>query len=170
MGVLLNVRRGEKPIIPPQRAVHGIVFVLGLRISRCLPGVTVRLNGTRSLRMRVLLVVRKPELTPCGSTMITAVKTRKGSDAITSDQWHVVHARFLGADGRCRFGRSVTSEHVDRGACVKAARALLARIRAEAGEVPPDQRDEVFVRRPGFKSLKTVNHRVKRSAPGGRRE
>ena len=102
--------------------------------------------------------------------MITAVKTRKGTDAITSDQWHVVHARFLGGDERGRFGRSISSEHVDRVACVKAARALVARIRAEAGDVPDDPRDQVFVRRPGFKSLKTANHRVKRRAPREGRE
>jgi hypothetical protein len=101
--------------------------------------------------------------------MITAVKTRKGTDAITSDQWHVVHARFLGGDER-GFARSISSEHVDRGACVKAARALIARIRAEAGDVPADQRDQVFVRRPGFKSLKAANHRVKRGAPREGRE
>ena len=97
--------------------------------------------------------------------MITAAKTRKGSEAITSDRWHVVHSRFHEAGGDSTFGRSVSSEHDDRGSCVQAARALLERVRAEAGKVPAGQRDQVFVRRPGFKSLKTATHRVKRKMP-----
>lgn len=104
------------------------------------------------------------------ATMITAVKTRKGADAITSDQWHVVHARCLGTDGSWRFERSVASEHRDRGACVKAARALLTRVRAEHAGVPLDQSDQILVRKPGFKSLKATTHRVKSKAqrPDGR--
>ncbi len=102
--------------------------------------------------------------------MITAAKTRKGTEAITSDQWHVVHARYLGPDERRPFRRYVHSEHADRGACVLAARALIAKIRAEAGPVPPGQRDEVFVRRPGYKSLETSRRRTKPGASRGRGE
>ena len=92
--------------------------------------------------------------------MITDVVTTRGSAAITSDQWHVVHSRFTDARRRLPFSRLVSSEHADRAACVVAARGLIARLRAEAGKnVPAAQRDEVFVRRPGYKSLKTARRR-----------
>lgn len=98
--------------------------------------------------------------------MITAVKTRKGTDAITSDHWHVVHSHFVGTGERRPFRRSIDSEHGDRTACVTAARALLAKLRAEAGTLPLHERDEVFVRRPGFKSLQVSTRRAtRRSAP-----
>ena len=45
--------------------------------------------------------------------MITSVKTSTGAEAITSDQWHVVHARFLGG-GKRPFSRSISSEHEDK--------------------------------------------------------
>jgi hypothetical protein len=94
--------------------------------------------------------------------MITSVKTRKGSEAITSDQWHVVHSRFTQAQVGAPFRRHVTSEHGDRAACVKAARELMANLRAASAGVPPDQQDEVFVCRPGFKSLRVARRRTSR--------
>lgn len=93
--------------------------------------------------------------------MITGVKTRKGTEAITSDHWHVVHSRYLGTGQSRPFSRSISSEHDDRGECVKAARALVARLRADAGALPQDERDEVFVRKPNFKSLKLSKRRIK---------
>jgi hypothetical protein len=91
--------------------------------------------------------------------MITTVDTRKGAEAITSDHWHVVHARFVGAAADLPFARSVTSEHDDRPSCIRAARTLVAQIRRDAGVVPEAERDQVFVRRPGFKSLKSASRR-----------
>jgi hypothetical protein len=91
--------------------------------------------------------------------MITTVETRKGTEAITSDRWHVVHARFVGAQADLPFARSVSSEHDDRKSCVRAARALRAKVRKEAGTVPVAEQDQVFVRRPGFKSLKAARRR-----------
>jgi hypothetical protein len=96
--------------------------------------------------------------------MITSVKTSTGAEAITSDHWHVVHARFLGA-GKRPFSRSVSSEHEDRASCAKAATALMAKLRVDSKAVPVDERDQVFVRRPGFKSLKLSKRREKRSRP-----
>ena len=91
--------------------------------------------------------------------MITTVETSKGTEAITSDRWHVVHARFVGARARLPFARSISSEHDDRKSCVQAAKALIAKVRSEAGTVPLAEQDQVFVRRPGFKSLKAARRR-----------
>jgi hypothetical protein len=102
--------------------------------------------------------------------MISTVDTRKGTQAVTSDRWHVVHARFVGGQSRFPFVRSISSEHEDRAACVDAARALIARVRSEAGDVPAEERDQVFVRRPGFKSVKNSKRRQARPrGEGGRR-
>jgi hypothetical protein len=97
--------------------------------------------------------------------MITTVETRKGTEAITSDRWHVVHARYLGENVRLPFRRSISSEHDDRSTCVEAARALLAKLREQAGGVPEAERDQVFVRRPGFKSVKQAKRRTGRTPP-----
>jgi hypothetical protein len=96
------------------------------------------------------------------SSMITDTKMKSGTDAITSDQWHVVHSRFIGKGRRLPFSRLIHSEHTDRATCVVAARALRAKLRAEADSIPPAERDEVFVRQPGYKSLKIAKRRIPR--------
>jgi hypothetical protein len=93
--------------------------------------------------------------------MIQEVVTSKGAQAITSDQWHVVHSRFVEAGRQRPFVRGVESEHADRAACVRAARALRRKLATEAGAAPVEERDEVFVRKPGFKSLKKARRRAK---------
>ncbi len=90
--------------------------------------------------------------------MIQAVKTKKGTKAITSDRWHVVHSRFQGTGGKLLFVRTVHSEHDDRGGCLEAARVLWGRLSSD-GAVPVAQRDEVFVCRPNYKSLERSRHR-----------
>ena len=100
--------------------------------------------------------------------MISTVDTRKGTAALTSDRWHVVHARFVGTQVRLPFVRSISSEHDTRESCVQAARALVARVRGDAGEQPAEQRDQVFVRRPGFKTLKNSKRWIARPSKGGR--
>jgi hypothetical protein len=95
--------------------------------------------------------------------MISVVQTTKGREALTSDRWHVVHARFHANGKALPFHRSISSEHDDRVACVRAARALLTKLRAESVDVPPGERDEVFVRRPGFKSIKVATARSRRN-------
>jgi hypothetical protein len=97
--------------------------------------------------------------------MISTVETRKGTEAVTSDRWHVVHARHVGGRAKLPFLRSISSEHEDRGACVKAARKLIARVRSETPDVPVAERDQVFVRRPGFKSIKNSTRRSARTRP-----
>jgi hypothetical protein len=95
--------------------------------------------------------------------MIREVLTSKGVAAVTSDQWHVVHSRFAVVRGRSGFARGVFSEHEDRTACQAAAKGLRARLAGENQAVPAEERDEVFVRRPNYKSLKRAKHR--RSKP-----
>jgi hypothetical protein len=85
--------------------------------------------------------------------------TSKGAEAITSDRWHVVHSRFTPGSGKLRFVRGISSEHPDRADCLRAARALAQQLATQSGSVPATERDEVFVRRPNFKSLKRARHR-----------
>ena len=111
--------------------------------------------------MRVLWLGRNLE-----TVMISTVETRKRTEATTSDRWHVVHSHFVGRLATAPFLRSISSEHDDRASCVAAARSLLTRVRNEAGEVSIADRDQVFVRRPGFKSIKSAK---KRREPARRR-
>ena len=86
--------------------------------------------------------------------MIRKVSTKKGADAITSDHWHVVHARFTSDQQDLPFSRGIVSEHDDRAACVESARKLRAKLALESAGVAVEERDEVFVRKPFFRSLK----------------
>lgn len=86
--------------------------------------------------------------------MISEVQTKKGNPAVTSDQWHVVHSRFMFPGALRPFLRSIHSEWKDRQSCRTAARALRARLNEDDKEVPPAERDEVFVRKPNFRTLK----------------
>lgn len=91
--------------------------------------------------------------------MISPVQTAKGAEAITSDQWHLVHSRLLHPGERRPFVRSVHSEHADRVACRKAAKALRVQLAKDWAAVPEDERDEIFVRKPGYKTLKAAKTR-----------
>jgi hypothetical protein len=91
--------------------------------------------------------------------VISPVQTAKGAEAITSDQWHLVHSRLLHPGERRPFVRSVHSEHADRVACRKAAKALRVQLAKDWAAVPEDERDEIFVRKPGYKTLKAAKTR-----------
>jgi hypothetical protein len=88
-------------------------------------------------------------------TMIRKVFTKSRDAAVTSDHWHVVHAEWC---GECTpdpvFARSITSEHDDRNQAAGAAKKLKSGLRAVTAARPAEQRDQVFVRPPGFLSLK----------------
>ena len=86
--------------------------------------------------------------------MIAEVLNSKGSAALTSDQWHVVHSRFMFPGARRPFLRCVHSEWGDRASCSSAAKALRVHLNEGSQDVPESERDEVFVRRPNFKTLK----------------
>ena len=91
--------------------------------------------------------------------MIHDVVNSKGADAITSDQWHVVHSHFSGASRTRPFTRIVTSEHAARAECRRAAKALRAKLAEENAAAPESERDEVFVRPPNFKTLRSAKRR-----------
>jgi hypothetical protein len=94
--------------------------------------------------------------------MIRETLSRRRSPALTSDRWHVVHARWSGdRSGEPRFLRTIVSEHEDRVAARSAARAVVDSIAGEMADRPQELRDQILVRRPGFKSLKSAK-RVQR--------
>jgi len=87
--------------------------------------------------------------------MIRDILNRKKNPAVTSDRWHVIHARWTGKSAEePRFARSIVSEHEDRDAAVAAARKLVSRLRPQLAARSREDRDQVLVRRPHFKSLK----------------
>ena len=92
--------------------------------------------------------------------MIKDVKSRKKNPAITSDHWHVVHACWTGnEDGEARFDRSILSEHADLESARTAAVKVMADLSRQMGDRPRDRRDQVFVRKPDFKTLKVSGRR-----------
>jgi len=99
--------------------------------------------------------------------MIRETLNKKNTPALTSDQWHVVIARLSEAGveqekGAPRFVRSIVSEHEDRASAVTAARAMISALDAEMAGRTRSARDQVFVRRPRFKSLKSARRVTKR--------
>jgi hypothetical protein len=95
--------------------------------------------------------------------MITDALTRRGNPATTSDQWHVVHAKWCGKRAsHPPFARKVVSEHANREAAVVAAKRLAAKLDPVRTTMPAAERDQILVRPPLFRSLKYTSHRVKR--------
>ena len=94
--------------------------------------------------------------------MIKETLSNKRRPALTSNRWHVVHARWSGERGEGpSFVRTIVSEHDERGAAAHAAREIVSRLSAEMSTRPLSERDQLFIRKPGFRSLKVAN-RVKR--------
>ncbi len=95
--------------------------------------------------------------------MIRETISRKNSPSITSDHWHVVHARLsVEPSTEPRFVRSIVSEHADRVGAVAAARKIVSSLAPEMASLPRDARDQIFVRRPRFNSLKLASRVTKR--------
>jgi hypothetical protein len=95
--------------------------------------------------------------------VIRDLQNGKNLPSITSDHWHVVRATLADATTpKPRFVRSIVSEHEDRGAAVAAARKIVRSVTESMGDRPRDVRDQVFVRRPDFKSLKTAKRVARR--------
>jgi hypothetical protein len=87
---------------------------------------------------------------------------RKNLSAVTSDQWHVVRARLSEEpSAKPRFVRSVVSEHIDRVSAVTAAKQIVLTFKVEMAGRPAAACDQVFVRRPEFKSLKLAKRVLK---------
>ena len=97
--------------------------------------------------------------------MIQDTLSSKQRPAITSNRWHVVHARWSGERStQPKFERSIVSEHDDQESAVHGARELVARLAAEMSARPLAERDQLFVRKPGFRSLKTSSRLERRKA------
>jgi hypothetical protein len=90
--------------------------------------------------------------------MIQETRSSKRNPAITSDAWHVVHARWSGAGSdEPRFSRTIVSEHRERAGAIAAARKLVTALSTEMYDRPLEHRDQIFVRQPKYKSLKTAS-------------
>ena len=95
--------------------------------------------------------------------MISETRNKKSHPALTSDRWHVVHARWSGnKSAPARFVRSIVSEHEDRAGAASAKRELAESMAADLADRPRACRDQIFVRKPGFKSLVSAR-RIERS-------
>lgn len=98
--------------------------------------------------------------------MIKQAVTKKRNSAVTSDQWHVVHAKWAGDCVKDpNFARTIVSEHGDRTRAVTAANDLASRVGDAVHDRPREQRDQIFVRPPNFKSLKVATRRVPKRRP-----
>ncbi|MCK6445425.1 MAG: hypothetical protein L6Q99_03455 [Planctomycetes bacterium] len=94
--------------------------------------------------------------------MIRETQTANRTPALTSDLWHVVHARWDGvARKKPLFVREIVSEHDARETAVDAARALRGTVAPTMAEREEHLRDQIFVRQPAYQSLITAE-RLKR--------
>lgn len=95
--------------------------------------------------------------------MIRETNSSKNRPAVTSDRWHVVRAAFSGeSTGAQRFFRSIVSEHEDRAAAVTAARQIVSTLAPEMAARGPEELDQIFVRKPEFKTLARAKRVQKR--------
>jgi hypothetical protein len=95
--------------------------------------------------------------------MIKNTTTDCQREAITSDRWHVVQARWSGLPQRnSLFTRSIVSEHDTREESIAAGKALAATVTFAQADVEPGERDAIWVRRPEFKSLRHAASRFPR--------
>jgi hypothetical protein len=94
--------------------------------------------------------------------MIQETLSSKRRPALTSNRWHVVHARWSGERSEePSFVRTIVSEHDDRASAARDAREIVSRLSAEMSTRPLSERDQLFIRKPGFRSLKIAS-RVQR--------
>lgn len=96
--------------------------------------------------------------------MIKETLSRNKNPAVTSDCWHVIHARWDGDQLAPLFVRSIVSEHHDRAAATRAAHDALGLLLPKMTDRSRETRDQVLVRRPSYKSL-MVAKRVARRKP-----
>jgi hypothetical protein len=82
--------------------------------------------------------------------------------AVTSDRWHVVHARWSGVPGTPRFIRTIVSEHEDDVSAMRAARELRSSLVDGMSQRPRETHDQVIVRQPNAESLKDAKRFVRR--------
>ena len=87
--------------------------------------------------------------------MIQEALNGKNHLVVTSDRWHVLHARWTKKrTSKPLYERAIISEHDDRESAANAARQLVASFQDEMVGRERETRDQALVRRPGFRSLK----------------
>jgi hypothetical protein len=97
--------------------------------------------------------------------MIQETLTANRNPALTSDRWHVVHARWDGVSRtKPLFLRTIVSEHDTRETAVDASRELRATVAPTLANRTDTNRDQIFVRPPNYRSLIT-SERLKRRLP-----
>jgi len=97
--------------------------------------------------------------------MIRQTKNHKNSLVLTSDRWHVLRARWNGdSSGEPLYQRTIESEHEDSASAADAARTLVASFVTEMDGRTRETRDQVLVRRPGYRSLKIAKRTKSRRA------
>ncbi|MBI5434624.1 MAG: hypothetical protein HZA52_17465 [Planctomycetes bacterium] len=96
--------------------------------------------------------------------MIRETRTPNRNPAITSDRWHVIHARW---DGIVRteplFVRTIVSEHDQRAAAINAALELEKTIATDMADRDAATRDQIYIRRPAYTSLVTSPRLARRT-------
>jgi hypothetical protein len=91
--------------------------------------------------------------------MIQESLSKKNAPVVSSDHWHVLLARWSGG---ASFERSIVSEHDDQGSAATAARAMHTKIKPDMASRPRVGRDQILVRHPNYKSLKTAGRAKRR--------
>ena len=86
--------------------------------------------------------------------MIRETTNHKNAHVLTSDHWHVLRARWTGdPSGEPLYRRTIESEHDDSASAADAARTIAASFGTEMEGRTRQTRDQVLVRRPGYRSL-----------------
>ncbi len=95
--------------------------------------------------------------------MIRESRNESNRVVLSSDRWHVVHARWeRNLTETARFARTIVSEHDDRDTARLSARSLMNQLVAGLAELPLPLRDQIFLRRPGYLSLKRAHRLVRK--------
>lgn len=95
--------------------------------------------------------------------MIKETLNEASRPVVSSDRWHIVHARWdRNLTEEPRFSRTVVSEHDDQETAKQSARSFIGKLVSELAERPLHLRDQVFVRRPGYLSLKQAHRLVRK--------
>jgi hypothetical protein len=89
--------------------------------------------------------------------MIRETTSHNDAPMLTTDQWHVLRARWTGeSTTEPLYRRTIESEHEDNDAAANAARQIASGFGTEMEGRERLTRDQVLVRRPGYKSLRVA--------------
>lgn len=88
--------------------------------------------------------------------MIREFLNTENQPALTSDLWHVVHAKWSADAEPPSFVREIVSEHRDSASALRSARRLKAELVRAMQSREKEAWDQVLVKRPSAESLKTA--------------